>query len=93
VAQREKRLTKRERKDLEPKRQKHDHGEQHIHCIACGRHLEPESFETTPPGSLFLKCEHGSEFPSCAACEVESKHRLAEHDKSGKPVTTARAWH
>ena len=92
MAQREKRLTKRERKEQTPKAKAHDH-EHHIHCIACGKHLEPESFETTPPESLFLKCEHGSEFPSCAGCEVEAKFRLAEHDRTGKPVNIQRAWH
>ena len=89
---REKRLTKRERKDQSPKPVQHDHAH-HIHCIACGKHLEPEWFETAPPQALFLRCEHGSEFPSCAGCEVEAKFRLAEHDRSGKPVNIARAYH
>jgi hypothetical protein len=92
VARREKRLTKRERKDLEPAKPQHNHAH-HIHCVACGRHLEPESFETTPPGSIFIRCQHGSDFPSCAGCEVESKHRIDEHDRTGKPVNSARAWH
>jgi hypothetical protein len=93
VAQREKRLTKRERKEQNPKRPKHDHGEQHIHCIACGKHLDPEGFDKTPPTALFLQCEHGSHFPSCVGCEIESKHRIAEHDKTNKPVKTTQAWH
>jgi hypothetical protein len=93
VARREKRLTKRERKEQNPKPQTHAHDGQHIHCIACGRHLDPEGFEKTPPDALFLRCEHGSDFPCCVGCEVEAKHRLAEHDKNGQPVKVARAWH
>jgi hypothetical protein len=43
---RAKQLTKKERKALKgprPAAQGHDH--QHIHCIACGRHLDPAEFE------------------------------------------------
>jgi hypothetical protein len=94
VARREKRLTKRERKELNPaQRHTHAHDGQHIHCIACGRHLDPEGFEKSPPDALFVRCQHGSDFPCCVGCEVEAKHRLAEHDKSGKPVQVAKAWH
>ena len=90
---REKRLTKRERKEQNPRPHTHAHGEQHIHCIACGRHLDPEGFDKDPPTALFLRCEHGSEFPCCVGCEVEAKFRLSEHDKSGQPVKVAQAWH
>jgi len=93
VARREKRLTKREKKELSPKPHTHAHEAQHIHCVACGRHLEPESFEAEPPGSIFIRCQHGSDFPACASCEVEAKFRIDEHDRTGKPVSTARAWH
>jgi len=93
VARREKRLTKRERKEQNPQRHTHAHDGQHIHCIACGRHLDPEGFDKTPPEALFVRCLHGSDFPCCVSCEVEAKHRLAEHDKSGQPVKVAKAWH
>ena len=93
MAQREKRLTKRERKEQDPRRHNHAHDGQHIHCIACGRHLDPEGFDKTPPDALIVTCQHGSQFPCCVACEVEAKFRLAEHDKSGQPVKTEKAWH
>lgn len=86
-------LTKRERKALAPTRasaaQTHEH--QHIHCISCGRHLDPSEFETGT--ATALKCQHGSQFPSCVACSLTSQRLLDEHDKSGQPVKTAGAWH
>ena len=92
MVQRQKRLTKREKKATSPERA-HSHEHRHIHCIACGKHLDPEAFEASPPGALYLNCQHGSAFPSCASCEVESKFRLAEHDRTGQAVKMAQAWH
>jgi hypothetical protein len=40
-----KRLTKRERKELEGKK---GGAPRHIHCIACGRHLDPGEFTASP---------------------------------------------
>lgn len=97
---REKRLTKREAKALRgpspqarPKAAAggHDHNK-HIHCIACGKHLDPSSFGE-PDGASFTRCDHGSDFPHCNACEAKAKELIAEHDRSGKPVQTASAWH
>ncbi|MRG93851.1 hypothetical protein [Polyangium spumosum] len=89
---REKRLTKRERKALAPPRPAaapaHVH---HIHCIACGRHLEPEEMQTGE--ALMLRCQHGSTFPSCSGCRSRSIELLAEHDRTGQAVRTASAWH
>lgn len=69
----------------------HEHHE-HIHCTACGKHLDVEEFEA-PATAVWVKCQHGSEFPSCTACLDKTKERLAEHDRTGKPVETAHAWH
>ena len=86
---RQKRLTKRERKaETEPA---HDH--QHIHCISCGRHIEPDEFSASPPTAKILACQHGSKFPACAACTVAGQRLLDEHDRTGQPVKTAGAWH
>ncbi|MDI1442921.1 hypothetical protein [Polyangium sp. 6x1] len=89
---REKRLTKRERKALAPPRPAaapaHTH---HIHCIACGRHLEPEEMQTGE--AVMLRCLHGSTFPSCSGCRARSVELLAEHDRTGQSVRTASAWH
>ena len=92
---REKRLTKRERKALAPPRpaaqaQGHTHT-QHIHCIACGRHLEPEEMQSGD--AVMLRCLHGSTFPSCSGCRARSTELLAEHDRTGQAVRTASAWH
>jgi hypothetical protein len=88
---REKRLTKRDRKELKggpnaagtPQ-------QQHIHCVACGRHLDVEEFGTT---ATQVKCAHGSMFSSCVGCVVKTTTLLAEHDRTGQPVKTAGAWH
>ena len=98
---REKRLTKREAKALRgpspaarPAQAAgggHDHNK-HIHCIACGKHLDPSSFGE-PNGATFTRCDHGSDFPHCVACADKAKALIVEHDRSGKPVQTASAWH
>ena len=89
--QRTKRLTKRERKDLSPG----TGGQQqaHIHCIACGRHLNPEEFTHAPATAKYLICDHQSRFPACADCEIPARGLIAEHDRTGKPITQAAAWH
>jgi hypothetical protein len=91
MVQRQKRLTKREKKAQSPGAHQHEH--QHIHCIACGRHLDPEEFESAPATALVITCQHGSQFPACAACEVEARARVAEHDRTGQPPRMANAWH
>jgi len=94
---REKRLTKREKKALSPqprasspKPQEHHH---HIHCTACGLHLDVEMFEEAPPRAVWLRCDHHSEFASCSGCSDKTKALLEEHDRSGQPVKQASAWH
>jgi hypothetical protein len=90
---REKRLTKRERKALAPAKPTAAAAPRggHIHCIACGRHIEPEEFQSAD--ALMLRCQHGSTFPSCADCRQQSTQLLAEHDRTGQAVRTASAWH
>ena len=89
---REKRLTKREKKDQNGAGHKAAENT-HIHCIACGRHIDPSEFSAAPPGALVITCEHKSQFPACANCEVTARYLVAEHDRSGKPVNSAAAYH
>lgn len=91
---REKRLTKKERKAQSPSGTKQAGGGHHghIHCIACGKHLDPNSFGE-PDGSEFIRCEHGADFPSCVACHDLSKKMIEEHDRTNKPIQKAAAWH
>ena len=89
---REKRLTKRERKALAPQRVPAQQNGEHIHCIACGKHLEQADF-AAPATAKLLQCQHRSEFPSCVACVETSRRLLAEHDRTGTPVQSAAAWH
>jgi hypothetical protein len=90
---REKRLTKRERKALEPRRPAAAGAEpQHIHCVACGRHVDAAEFNA-PATAKMLRCQHGSTFASCVACEARSVALLAEHDRTGQAVRIAGAWH
>ncbi len=92
---REKKLTKRDRKELNggprisgaPVQQG-----QHIHCISCGRHLDPSEFSRAVTAKM-LRCLHGSTFPSCVACEPRSVALIADHDRTGRAVQTVGAWH
>jgi hypothetical protein len=88
---REKRLTKREKKEQAGGGHKHEQG--HIHCIACGRHIDPSEFQQVPATGVVITCEHKSQFPACANCEVTARYLVAEHDRTGKPVNTAAAYH
>ncbi len=92
---RQPKLTKRERKALAPARPQaagHQHDNQHIHCIACGKHLDPADFEA-PATATIITCDHGSNFPSCVACMPKSMAAVKEHDRTNQPVKTANAWH
>jgi len=94
LVQRQKRLTKKEKKAVQGGGGGgHQHEHRHIHCIACGRHLDPSGFTASPPEAMYITCDHGSRFPSCIGCEIESRHRIREHDRTGQPVQTTPAWH
>ena len=96
---REKRLTKREKKAIAPprpvpatSRAPAQDTEAHIHCVACGRHLDPTFFD--PPATAeYVRCAHGSTFATCTDCATKARALLAEHDRSGQPVKAANAWH
>lgn len=85
-------LTKREKKALAPVRAPSDANQKHIHCIACGMHLDPTQFDV-PASAKLVRCAHGSTFASCVACEAASRTLLAEHDRTGQAVKSAAAWH
>jgi hypothetical protein len=91
--QREKRLTKRERKALAPKKPvPAAQSNTHIHCTACGKHLDPSQFQA-PATAVRVACQHGSKFASCVECVPATKRLLAEHDRTGQQVQAAGAWH
>ena len=91
--QREKRLTRKE------KQAHHHHG--HIHCTACGRHLDTvgelraRNGAMRPGGTPWttVRCAHGSAFQSCVACVPQTRVLLADHDRNGSDVRAAAAWH
>ena len=89
-------LTKREKKALSPRPQQPQAaqagGHQHIHCIACGKHLDESEVEA-PATATTITCDHGSTFPTCVKCMSQSMALVAEHDKTNKPVRTAPAYH
>jgi hypothetical protein len=91
---REKQLTKRERKAANGAGPSGNNPKeaQHIHCVACGRHIEPSEFHA-PATARRVACQHRSQFPSCVACLERTTALLAEHDRTGQPVKTAAAWH
>lgn len=95
-------LTKREKKSLEPPRPPRarpaagaagDHGHQHIHCVACGRHIDAAELAGDEPKATILVCQHGSQFASCVGCVEGSQSLLDEHDRLNQPVKAASAWH
>jgi hypothetical protein len=99
--QREKRQTKKERKAAErpagsaPVRRAQPaaqggHQHQHIHCIACGKHLDANMFGESAD---FIRCEHGSDFAHCTGCVEKAKALVSEHDRTNQPVKKAAAWH
>lgn len=88
---REPRITKRERKALSPKNPA-SASNAHIHCVACGMHLDASRFEA-PPSATMLRCKHGSQFASCTDCVVHAQRLLDEHDRSGQKVQSAAVWH
>lgn len=86
-------LTKRERKALSPARPiAHSHEHQHIHCIACGKHLDEADFEA-PATATVITCDHGSNFPSCVMCMSQAMALVKEHDRTNQPVRISPAWH
>ena len=91
---REKRQTKREKRTNDPGREARLKKEsRHIHCIACGRHLEAAQFTSMPPTAVYLTCDHKSQFPACVDCQVTARYLIAEHDRTGNAVASASAWH
>jgi hypothetical protein len=97
---REKRQTKRERKAAAPPRpipppraaSAGGSQEQHIHCVACGKHLDPSQFDA-PATATTVECLHKSKFAACVACVPLARKLLEDHDRTGEPVKVAPAWH
>jgi hypothetical protein len=91
---RQKRITKRERKGQDPTFRPGPHAtNQHIHCVACGRHIEAAELSGSPPTATYITCDHGSRFAACIGCTSDAQQRIDEHDRSGQPVRFAEAWH
>ncbi len=55
--------------------------------------MEPEEFNGLSPRGVYLTCDHGSQFASCAGCQVTAQYLIAEHDRTGQPISKASAWH
>lgn len=96
---REKKLTKKERQAITGKGPAGVRGaggggggDQHIHCVACGRHLDEAEFDS-PATAIFVACQHGSQFAACLGCQIPAQKILDEHDRTGQPVKSASAWH
>ena len=89
---REKRLTRRERKAAGGSDAATGNAA-HIHCVACGRHIDPSEFTRTPTSARYLRCQHGSRHASCTGCVSQAMELLQEHDRTGEPVRSAAAWH
>jgi hypothetical protein len=87
-------LTKREKKAQAPPRAAAAPAgqHQHIHCIACGRHLDAAEFEA-PATATIITCDHGSNFPACVRCMSQAMGLVAEHDRTNQPVRVTQAWH
>lgn len=90
---RSKQLTKKERKALKGGPGPAASKPRHIHCIACGKHLDEAEFLGASGSATTVTCAHGSAFPTCVECMPLAQQLLAEHDRTGQPVRTAAAWH
>lgn len=90
---RSKRLTRREKKSKDPGFRPGPRQAGHIHCIACGRHIDASELTGSPPTATMITCDHGSRFPSCLGCMDHAQKLVDAHDKSGQPVQVAAAWH
>ena len=88
---RERRLTRRERKAKEASTGGGGHS--HIHCVACGRHIEPDEFTSSPVRANYVRCQHGTKYAACKACVPQAMALLREHDRTGRPVQAAQVWH
>lgn len=88
---RAKRLTKKERRAASGASSRGSG--RHLHCIACGRHLHEHEFTDSPISARYIKCLHGSTFPVCVACVAQGQALLEDHDRTGRPVQSAGAWH
>lgn len=95
-------LTKREKKTLEPPRAPRaapepsapsDEGQRHVHCVSCGRHIDPSEFAGEPPKAVILACQHETRFAACLGCVDAAQSLLDEHDRLNLPVKSAPAWH
>jgi hypothetical protein len=94
MPKREKRLTKRERKDKLGKGPSGTpNAQRHIHCIACGRHLDAAELTARFPSATWLTCQHGSRFAACVGCSDDAQLLLDEHDRTGQAPRIASAWH
>ncbi len=89
---RAKRLTKRERK-AQSGPSATPQSAAHIHCVHCGRHIDPPEFTKSPIGAAWIKCAHGTKYACCTVCVDGARARLDEHDRTGKPVEVAAVWH
>ncbi len=70
----------------------------HIHCIACGKHLEtvgepPAKSGLAAPPWTTVQCAHGGSFHACVGCVAKAKALLDEHDRTGAEPKVAAAWH
>jgi hypothetical protein len=54
---------------------------------------EFEPVDGAPATAAFIKCKHGSDFPSCVACTEKTKVLLEEHDRTNQPVRSAAFVH
>ena len=72
----------------------------HIHCVACGKHLDTagEARDRAAKGInsnlwMSIRCAHGSEFYACMGCLEKARAILDEHDRTGNAPRAAAAWH
>ena len=111
---REKRLTKRERQEKFGKGPSGTAPQQtsatqtqgvaqdgaHIHCVACGRHLDTVGAAKARASTgrfeelwATVTCLHGSQYYACFNCVAQARVLLDQHDRTGQQVKMATPWH
>lgn len=60
-----------------------------VSCVVCGRQLSEKDVKDGTR-SVVVVCEHGSSYVACGGCDVEARHMIRRHDRTGLPVRSFR---
>ena len=85
---RTRKLTKRERQAVE-RGAVPPEDQSVVTCVVCDRPMGEKDFADETRG-VVISCGHGSKYAACAGCDVEARHMVHRHDRTGRPVRSFR---